>query len=312
METAIDTSQKTALAKTTAALNSSNTDKTTSDSTTETTGNSSEFSSYILKALNKTEEQNVSEEELFAGLIGQRVAAKDSAAGELFSTELAKLRSTMARSDGYVPVEDCANQALKNVVAAGSLTNEDAEKIKGEAFMAAQIDSNTDALYDDRGSANDPTIAVSKMEAALLSMRTILDQIDSGELECESRSLDSGATGSTSSTSSGVAATGSQQLDGGGGFLWKPVSESTGKLAVILPESFSGNVDRIEIHTALPATDENKLASVDYTKDYEDGRPLFRFDKSGAEYGDNVYVVAYNNDGSTANWEISDGSERND
>ena len=97
-------------------------------------------------------------------------------------------------------------------------------------------------------------------------------------------------------------------MDGAGGFVWKPVSESNGNLAVLLPSSLSGELTKVEIQSA----DGTVLESVDYTKDYEDGRPLFRFSKAGEEYGEDITVVAYKTDGETVTWSIADGSERND
>ncbi|MCC6932323.1 MAG: hypothetical protein IT292_03610 [Deltaproteobacteria bacterium] len=297
------------------ANNTSNTNSTeqnnNTDKTTDSTAGNSDFSDYMLKALSVTEGQDVSEEELFAGLISQRLNAKSDEAAEYYQGELAKFKTSLARSDGYVPVEDAANEALKSAVEAGKISKEEAEQIKGEAFAAAQLDDNKDALYDNRGSAEDPTIAVSKMEAALLSMRTLVEQIESGEVKIDPRSLDLGSTGGSSSTSGGdpaKAPTGAQQMDGAGGFVWKPVSESNGKLAVLLPESFNGVLDHIEIMSA----DGMELTSVDYTKDYDDGRPLFRFDKAGEEYGDNIKVVAYKTDGETVSWDISNGAVRHD
>ena len=61
----------------------------------------------------------------------------------------------------------------------------------------------------------------------------------------------------------------------------------------------------------MPPTDANKIDEANYTKDI-DGRPYYRFSKPGSSYGSDIHVVAINNDGSTATWDIPDGGTRAD
>jgi len=94
-----------------------------------------------------------------------------------------------------------------------------------------------------------------------------------------------------------------------GGFVWKPVSESDGKLVVLLPTSYKGNVSMCYI------TDANGgfIESGRFVGDTHNGnRPHFRFSKPGAQYGNNLYIVAVNNDGSLHHWFIPNGGGRTD
>lgn len=284
----------------------------TTDTTATTSITTDDFSSFILKALGRSEQEMASEEELFAAVISQRLEGGTPEAAEYYNAQKSELLISMRNPDGYVSYEEVANLALQNTVAAGHLTKEDAERIKGDAFAAAQLDDNVDALYDDRGSAEDPTIAVAKLQEALLRMSDTLTKIDNGELTSESMSLDSLSTGGTSS--SGSTATGTQSaVDGGGGFLWKPVSDSDGNLVVLLPTDLKGMIDRVEIHSELPPTDETKLDEGKFAGDtHNGGRPHFRFSQPGEDYGENVHVVVFKDDGSTVTWEIADGSQRYD
>ena len=279
-----------------------------------------EFSAYIKKALGGDTKTQVSEEELFAALIEQKLHAEDPAAAEFFAAEKAKLSASMAKPDGYVPVEDVAAAALRSTVAAGKIDKTKAEAINGAAFAGAQLDDNKDALYDDRGGANDPTIAVAQMEAALLALRTSMEKIEKGETTITPRDLNTpsnqkpgaGGSAATPGTTGSSTLSGSQKLDGSGGFLWKPVSDSNGNLVVLLPKDLKDAVSKVEIYSALPPTEANKLGSGKFSANANGDRPHYRFEKPGASYGENVYVVATKNDGSTVEWMIEDASKRND
>jgi hypothetical protein len=297
------------------ALDPSTVDATTNDSSTVQTTDSSQdtsdgFAEFMYKALGRTEADQVNEEELFAAAIGRRLGSVSQEAADYYESEKSRLMSSRTRADGYVPVEDIANAALKATADAGKVSIEDAERIKGECFLAAQLDDKTDVLYDGRGSGADPTIAVAQMSAALLDIQTKLDQIDSGEITAESRSLDAPSNGSSGS---GVSASGAQSMDGSGGFLWKPVSESDGNLVVLLPTDLKGLIDRVEIHTEVPPTEETKVAEGRFAGDtHNGGRAHFRFDKPGADYGDNIHLVCYKDDGSYVSWAIGNGGDRHD
>ncbi|MCB0325575.1 MAG: hypothetical protein KDD69_18465, partial [Bdellovibrionales bacterium] len=219
-----------------------------------------------------------------------------------------------------------AVRALEATVAAGHVDEATAEQVNGEAFAAAQLDGDDTALFDSFGSEGDPTVAVSNMEAALLSMRTMMDKIEAGEMTVAPRPLDApmttpgssgtghGADGTSSSGGTGgPGPSGGQNLDGSGGFLWKPESEADGNLVVLLPTDLKGLIDRVEIHSQLPPDDVTKLAEGRFSGDtHNGGRPHFRFDKPGGEFGSDVHVVVFKDDGTTATWQIGNGSERHD
>lgn len=99
-----------------------------------------------------------------------------------------------------------------------------------------------------------------------------------------------------------------EKLDGPGGFLWKPVSDSNGKLVVLLPPKLAGQAKSVEVQDASGKT----LAQGRYTGDANGGRPHFRFDKPGAAYGNDLRVVATLADGSKVNYSIKSGAARND
>lgn len=281
-----------------------------------------EFAKFMRQALGGAAKTEVNEEELFAALIDQRLEQEDPEAAAFYREAKARLMVSMARGDGYVPVEDVAAAALRETVAEGKIDEDTAALINGQAFAAAQLDDNHDALYDSHGSAEDPTVAVSTMEAALLEMRTKMAQIESGELEVAARPLDTPSNNPLGDSSSadgasgagGSAPSGAQQpMDGSGGFLWKPISEGDGNLVVLLPTTLKGLIDRVEIHTQIPPDDTTRIAEGRFAgDDHNGGRPHFRFDKPGADYGSDIHVVVFKDDGSTVTYSIGNGAERHD
>lgn len=295
-----------------------------SNSTPSTSG--AGFEDFMTKALGGMGKSQVSEEELFASLIEQRISEVSPEAAAFYAGEKAKLMTSMAKPDGHIPMEDVALQALNATVASGTIDEADAMRINGEAFAGAQLDGDLTNLFDDRGGEGDPTIAVASIEEAMSKLKLFMDSVTSGTFKGAERPLNVGATGQqmtgggsaasgdvgSSNTGASSSVSGSQGMDGSGGFVWKPVSESDGNLVVVLPTSLAGAIDKVEIHSSLPPTDATKLDDGRFTGNNNGERPHFRFPKPGSEYGDNVHVVAYKNDGTQVDWTIGDGGQRYD
>jgi len=267
-----------------------------------------DFASFMKSLLGEDPAKSVNEEELFAAIIEERLEAKNSEAASFYRERKDALMTEMARADGYVPVEDVAKKALMQTADKGLITEDERAEVYAESFRSAQLDDNLSALYDGRGSANDPTVATAGLEAALLGARTVLDKIASGEIDpTENMSQTVGTT------VPGTLPTGKQQLDGADGFLWKPESESDGNLVVLLPTEFSGSIDRVEIHNGEPEGEESKLEQGRFAGDDHNGnRAHFRFTKPGGDYGDNLSLAVYFDSGDVAYWSIGDGATRQD
>lgn len=87
---------------------------------------------------------------------------------------------------------------------------------------------------------------------------------------------------------------------GGGGFVWKPISESNGKLVVLLPSSFR-NVSSITVRGSGGSSSAGRGSIAN------GGRPHYRFSRSGGSFGHNITVS-----GGGKTWHISNGSQRYD
>lgn len=91
----------------------------------------------------------------------------------------------------------------------------------------------------------------------------------------------------------------------GGGFLWKPVSESNGRLVVLLPPQYNGIVSGCHVVNASGSV----IESGRYDGIHNGDRQHYRFDQSGGSYGNDIYVVANTTTGNV-HWYIANGSAR--
>ncbi len=115
--------------------------------------------------------------------------------------------------------------------------------------------------------------------------------------------------------------------DGPGGFLWKPVSESDGNLAILFPEEFSREFLAVYVELAEEeeevVEEEEEAPAEEVTKErgtlvecrlnesrFEDGRLIYRCPQPGGAYTGRVFA---DNRDEECVWEISgDPAERND
>ncbi len=97
-------------------------------------------------------------------------------------------------------------------------------------------------------------------------------------------------------------------MDGPNGFLFKPVSDSDGKLAVLLPERMTGRAESVVIKDATG----NVLDRGRFTGVGNGDREHLRFSKPGERYGQNVIVEITLKDGRKVQYQIPDPSKRHD
>lgn len=271
-------------------------------------GNSG-FDTVLRGMLQPDEANSINEEELFSALIAQRLGVHaGEEAAQAYQKKLEERKSALTRADGYIPVEDAANEALGSLVADGTITADIGSQVKNESFTAAQLDDNKNELFDGRGSTNDPTIAVMSMEAALIQAQQIIEKIDSGEEpvidDTETNPADS--TGSEEITANGNA------VDGAGGFLLKPEAEHTSKMVVLLPAALAEQVIELVLKDENGEVIERGVSSGYANPDQNGEREHFRFTKSGSEYPKNITIEVTLADGSVKEYNIPDPASRND
>lgn len=261
-----------------------------------------EFSGFLKGVLTPDPANKVNEEDLFSAIVQERVKnAKGDEALSKFQETLTKAKDSMRKPNGHVPIEDATKAALVQAREAGLLTKEEADKIYSEAFAAAQLDDNKEVLFDGRGGGNDPTIAVAAMEQALLLAGGMIDKFNNGSLTATIRSVEEVSNGKMGTLPGQHSDSG-----GSGGFLYKPVSDTTGKLVVLMPSKLAGMIAGVQIYD--PAG--NLLESGRYTGNGNGGRDHFRFKRTGADYPDGLFVRAKLTTGDTVLYRIGETSQR--
>lgn len=300
----------------------------TNETDSSTTEDSQDFSAQLSRLLSPDPANNINEEELYAALIEERLGASHGAeAAQAFADTFAAKKSEMARGDGYVPVEDAANAALQSLVAAGTVSADEAGAISDQAFKAAQLDDNLSALYDSRGHGDDPTIATMTMEAALSKARDALealgvnvagstsDETSENVTEGDPDAITTSATSETDTDSNAekIVPTGSSVDGQGRGFLFKPESER-GELVILTPAILANQIDSL-ILKDLDGNELERGTSSGYANPGSGGegeREHWRFSKPGASYGKDIVVEVTMKNGEVTRYEIPDPSKRYD
>lgn len=276
----------------------------TAQAKTATSGG--EFDATLTSLLTSDPAKKVSEEELFSALVQERIKkTKGDAALKEFQEQLTKSKQAHTRPDGFVAEEDATKDALRVFQSAGKLSQEETDVIYSQAFAAAQLDENKDVLFDSRGGPNDPTMAVASMEQALLLSRALVQKFDDGSETAPTRSVAEPSLGK------GVGSGNEVMPQGGGsdaGFLFKPVSESDGKLVVLLPPRLAGLVKGL----TLVGPNGEVIEKGRYTGNANGGRDHFRFSRAGGQYPDGLSVQVTLATDEVLRYVINETSERNE
>lgn len=286
----------------------------TSTTSTADAASSSEFDALLADSLGLAGDTQVNEEELFAAIIGQKLSEESEEANVFYQDKIKEFSVSMARSDGYIPLEDVAKEALKATVDAGMVAEDKAEMINATAFAAAQLDEDKDCLFDGRGE----TCALGSMEEAMFKVQAVLDQIEAGTLVLEARSLDIpsnvgftpghlvDAEGETAKVEGAVESkeASKESSEKQVRFTWKEEAND-GNLAILLPTRLNGSVDSVSIWKDGELVEEGS-----YDRQTGDKRAIFRFDEPGAAYGEDLDVKVEKDDGETLVYHIDNGAER--
>jgi hypothetical protein len=252
----------------------------------------------------------INEEELYSSLVAERLSfLKSDEAAAAYQEALGAAKGEHTRADGYVFVEDATNAALQKLVADGTITADEASAVKGQAFMAAQLDANTNALFDGRGSGDDPTIAVESMETALLAAKAMLEKLNENPELVNTAAAGDVLPGATPTTSvaAGEVIEGNPS-DGAEGFLFKPESERDGNLVVLMPAEFTGSITSLLLKDA----NGNEVERGTHSGATNGNRDTYRFTKPGAEYTGPLTVEMTLASGGTITYAIPNPGDRVD
>lgn len=279
------------------------------------------FEAMLSSILAPNDQGLVHEEELFAAVLKERVATlAGPEAAAAYEAALSEKLGALTRPDGTVPAEQAAIEALRQIRDQGVITAELGDRIYSEAFAAAQLDDNAEALFDDRGSETDATIATEAFDTAIQSAKSRVAAFDNGEATAPQRSLEeaapigasgtrsdevanpSGAAGTPGTNDAASRSTATERK----GFLWKPESDKDGKLVVLLPSEISNDARRVVVRDA----NGDVVARGQPTGIGNGDRAHFRFDRKGGSFVGPVTVEATLRDGSTRAFRVKDPSRR--
>jgi hypothetical protein len=278
---------------------------TQSPKPSDSSSQENDFSVALRSFIRADAENNVNEEDLFAAIVRERVKSKkgDEIAQE-YEAALAAATQQVKRPNGVSSSEDATKEALRALRSSGKLSAEETDEIYSQAFAAAQLDGNADALFDGIGGGDDPTRAVASLEQALLNARTKMDKLSDGSLTTTTRSVDEASVGHDGS----FKRSGSSHEAASGGFLYKPVSDTTGNLVILMPPQYAGQVSSV----ALRGPTGEILENGQFSGNGNGGRDHFRFSRPGSGYPDNLTVEVTLNSGEVVKYLIGDSSARNE
>lgn len=282
-------------------------DNTATPDAPKETEEPSQFETLLRSLLPVQGSKKVSEEELFSALVEERLTTvKGAEVGEAFKNALGQEKSALQKPDGFIPFEKATENALKKLVANGIITIEEANSIYAQAFGAAQLDSDHNFIYDDRGGPDDKTIAVEALENALMLAKAMIEKFEAGTEQAPDRSLiaDETATTMPADTTTPQGTT----VDGADGFLFKPISSNQGTLAVLLPEILAHQVETVVLKDLTGVIEEGQ--SMGYGE--LGTREKFSFSRKGGSYPKDLTVEVRMVDGSIKTYHIPDPSKRYD
>lgn len=129
----------------------------------------------------------VSEEQLFAGVVGHEVLQKTNRRTYIAFTE--RVRQLSQSLQAGRSTEDAVKIALKDLVDRRVLSQSTADTIYSRAFAASQLDDNDCALFDGTGGRRDHSNATTDFRSALVAGTLGLTQTQGGQLEVMPRSI---------------------------------------------------------------------------------------------------------------------------
>jgi hypothetical protein len=268
----------------------------------------SDFSKELSGMLSSYDGTNVSEEALFSALVGKQL--KDTKGEETFNQYSSMVSAITGPGSSF---EEQSVKALLQLTESGALSEEEASKIYSNAFGAAQLDNDAEHLFDHIGGDTDKTKATAAIASGISKAEETMKLIESGVLAAPSLSIreataramaafsmTGGKSGSVGSTVSSGDHSG-----GSGPFLYKPVSDSDGKLVVLSSSTFSDQVESARITKDGQILEEGRWGGIG-----NGNRAHFRFSKSGSSYPDNLAVEFILKDGTVKSYEITESSDR--
>lgn len=235
---------------------------------------SDSFERLIRENLVPDKNGEVNEEQLFVAAAAAKISQSSGAnARERFLSEVS---ANFSQSHSY---EEAGKAALKKIQDLGIISSRSLGKIYSQAFAAAQLDSNTEALWDGTGGRRDKTIAVGdKTEAAATAAERLQEFLLNPD-SVTSRDVDEIPLGRVDHQKG-------RTIDGPGNFSFNPARASDGFAEITVPKEVSQKVTAV----LLRDFSGNIIDVASETDADENGARKFAFSASGISFPSNIIV----------------------
>jgi hypothetical protein len=264
--------------------------------------------------------EKVDEERLAAEIIGSSLQVKNPAVATQYYIQLNK--SLPSNRNSY---EGAFQDSLKELVSKKILTQDEAKTSLALGYKLAQLDENKNLLYDgirgDKNNPQDQTIAVATTGSALKKVQAILT-VGTTPTSTAPSTIPTKPTSpvvETPSTIPTTPVTPSQPTAPVSGsvlessaiekLLWKPESDSDKKLVVLLPASWSGKVQKVDL---IESESGKVIETGKYSGIGNGEREHYRFQKSGSQYNKKVALLITYKDGDTKKMSIASPDKRSE
>lgn len=267
--------------------------------------------------------QRLSEQQFYAAHIYQQLKEKDPELAKQFSNKFKDAFEDL-RADGRGNKWFfAADAAMRDLVKSDLLSRKEQSKISQIAFGKAQCNGDNSELSGSRTLTIDKGVHAEKFnqiasgESLQRWKSSAINSIKSKPMQSDP--IKSPPVGSqpsaeisppnqvnpTNQTAGTLAPDAPRNAPEG--FLWKPRSDSDGRLVVLLPSQFLGRVAKVEV---VSADGSKVLATGRYAGIGNGVRLHFRFDRSGSNFPNNVILQVTLTDGQIGGVRIPNPSSR--
>lgn len=228
------------------------------------------------------EAASFTEGDLFAAAASLRLHKVNPRAGAIFRETFGEALANTWHTHGELLPAKAADRILRALVRNGTLSREEYRAVEHIARAAANLDSDRTRIGTTKKMGGG--VEVSFIGAVRALERNL------SAVAMHKPSLRTPAVPATPSLREGRAAGALPS-----GFLWKPISDSTGTLAILLPPGMTGAA----VSCTLLSPDGTTVVGRGRDGGVGNGgRQHFRFDRPGAEYPAGVIVAITMRDGS--------------
>ena len=267
-----------------------------------------------------TPSKRINEQESYATLVHHSLTSTHPQLAKRFEQELKQATESYKKNHGDTNMFKISDRIVRQFVREKAITQEQYQALRNYSFGNAQLDNNrtllSSARAEDAIGDNTPVRAVSTFYKKLETNQPATSE-EIAIFRAEEAKI-SVQKWREKQADQPIKPTNTIAIDGGidtlksvdsiaPGFLWKPSSESDGRLVVLLPSTFTQSVHSVSLASPSGKTD---LEGGKYSGIGNGGRLHFRFGKSGSSYPDGTNVVVTFVDGSTLRIPIKDTGTR--